>query len=241
MTASSGAVVITGAARGIGLAIARHMSREGLTPVLVDRDEAVRDVASELGAERACPVVCDLTEVKAAISAIRSAVGELDVPLTGLVNNAGITQDALLEKMTEEQFQSVLAVNLESAYRLTLSMIDVMPGPGAVVSLSSRSWLGSVGQVNYALSKGALVGMTRALAISQAPRVRVNAVAPALIDTPMVAAMPDRIRDKLIGAIPFGRLGEATEVADAVAWLMSDHASYVTGQCLLVCGGRSLQ
>lgn len=241
MTASRGAVVITGAARGIGLAIAHRVADEGLTPVLVDRDETVRDVASEFGSGRARAVVCDLTESEAALAAIRSTVRELAVPLMGLVNNAGITQDALLEKMTEEQFQAVLRVNLESAYRLTLGMVEVMPGSGAVVSLSSRSWLGSVGQVNYSLSKGGLVGMTRALAISHAPRVRFNAVAPALIDTPMVAAMPGRVREKLIGAIPFGRLGQATEVADVVAWLLSDRASYMTGQCVLICGGRSIR
>jgi 3-oxoacyl-[acyl-carrier protein] reductase len=231
---------VTGAARGIGRAIAGRIVRDGAYALLIDRDEAVYGVASELPSGRASAVVCDLADFDASELAIRAAITSLPEPLTGLVNNAGITRDALLEQMSVADFSLVLRINLGATYRLTVALCELMPEAGAVVSLSSRSYLGSVGQVNYAASKGGVVGMTRALALQLAPRIRVTAIAPGLVDTEMVASMPEHVRDRLVASIPMGRTAQVEEVASVVSWLLSDDASYVTGQCLLVCGGRSI-
>ena len=142
--------------------------------------------------------------------------------------------------MTDNEFNDVIRINLGAAYALTVGLADMMADGGAVVSLSSRSYLGSVGQLNYAASKGGLVGMTRALALELAPRVRLNAIAPSLVATDMTAAIPDKIRERLVASIPYGRMGTTAEVASVVSWLLSSGSEYVTGQCLLVCGGRSL-
>jgi NAD(P)-dependent dehydrogenase (short-subunit alcohol dehydrogenase family) len=240
MTGAQRAVVVTGAARGIGRAIAERLISDGAHAIMVDRDESVARVVAELPSGRATPVVNDLIDAAGSQAAIRAAIAARPEPLTGLVNNAGVTRDALIEEMSEQDFVEVMRINLGATYQLTTALCQLMPAKGAVVSLSSRSYLGSMGQVNYAASKGGVVGMTRALAIGLAPRLRVNAVAPGLVDTEMVAAMPQPVRTKIVAAIPLERLGQPTEVASIVAWLLSDEAAYVTGQCVLVCGGRSI-
>jgi NAD(P)-dependent dehydrogenase (short-subunit alcohol dehydrogenase family) len=158
------------------------------------------------------------------------------------VNNAGITRDGLLPKLSEESFRAVLAVNLGSAYELTRLLLHAgaFADAASIVSMSSRAYLGNVGQFNYAISKGGLVGMTRALAQELAPGVRVNAVAPGLTATEMTLAMPDEVRDKLVSRIPLERMAEPAEVAAVVAHLAGPDAAYVTGQVVLVCGGRSI-
>jgi 3-oxoacyl-[acyl-carrier protein] reductase len=177
-------------------------------------------------------------------SAGRAAVDEAlgGRRLGALVNNAGITRDALLSKLSEDDFRAVIAVNLGSAYELTSSLLDAdaFADGAPVVGMSARAYLGNLGQFNYAMSKGGLVGMTRALAQELAPRVRVNAVAPGLTASEMTLAMPDEVRAKLISGIPLGRMAEPAEVAAAVAHLIGPDAAYVTGQVVLVCGGRSI-
>jgi 3-oxoacyl-[acyl-carrier protein] reductase len=225
--------VVTGAGRGIGLAIAARLREDG--PVLLaDVDPAVADAAAALDAQA---VTADITD-PAGRAAILAALG--DARVTTLVNNAGITRDARIVKMTEADFLAVIRVNLGGAYELTMALRDRFADGASVVSLSSRAYLGNFGQFNYAASKGGLVGMTRALALELAPRVRVNAIAPSLTASEMTKAMPEKVLERMIASIPMGRMGEPQEIADTVAALASPAMAYVTGQVVVACGGRSL-
>ena len=230
----TGVAVVTGAARGIGRAIAERLAADGARVVLVDLDPAVEEAAAALGG---IPVIADVTDA-AGRAAVRAGVG--DAPLAALVNNAGITRDGRIGTLEEADVRAVLRVNLGGAYELTLALRDALADGSAIVNVSSRAYLGNFGQFNYAASKGGLVGLTRALALELAPRVRVNAIAPGLTGSEMTRAMPERVLDKLIAASPMRRMAEPGEIADAVAALLSPAMSYVTGQVLLACGGRSL-
>lgn len=229
----NGVVVVTGAARGIGRTIAETVAAEGATVVGVD-------IADDLAAiDSIVPIQVDLTRADGPETILRTVEG-LGEPLIGLVNNAGVTRDSRLVNMTDEDFAAVLDVNLGATFRLTETLAPVIAAGGAVVNISSRAYLGNFGQFNYSMSKGAVVGLTRALAIDLAPSVRVNAVAPGLIATEMSLAIPEEIREKMVASIPLGRMGEPREIADAVAFLLSPKSSYITGHVLVVGGGRSL-
>ncbi|HEY6890367.1 MAG TPA: SDR family oxidoreductase [Solirubrobacter sp.] len=224
--------IVTGAARGIGRAVAERMVAEGPV-VLADLDPAVHDVARELGG---IGVVADVTSAEGRAAILDAVEGDV----TLLVNNAGITKDARIVKMTEEQFLAVIRVNLGAAYELTTAAIGRFADGASVVSLASRAYLGNFGQFNYSASKGGLVGMTRALALQLAPRVRVNAIAPSLTASEMTSAMPEKVLDKMIASIPLGRMAEPREIAETIATLASPAMAYVTGQVVVACGGRSL-
>ena len=213
----SEAAVVTGAARGLGRAIATRLATDGGRVILVDVDPSVQDAAAEIAGEgaQATAVVADITE-PAGRDAVRAAVA--DGPLHALVNNAGILRDNRIVKMQEADFL-------------------VLAEGSAIVNIASRAYLGNFGQFNYSASKGGLVGMTRALALELAPRTRVNAIAPSLTASEMTKSMPPDVLDKLIAAIPMGRMAQPEEVAELVAATAS---SYVTGQVLIACGGRSL-
>jgi NAD(P)-dependent dehydrogenase (short-subunit alcohol dehydrogenase family) len=223
--------IVTGAGRGIGRAIAERLSGEH-DVLLVDLDPAVEQVADELGATA---IVCDVTD-PAGRGQIVDTAGNVNV----LVNNAGITRDARIVKMEEDAFLAVIRVNLGAAYELTTALQDRFTDGASVVSLASRAYLGNFGQFNYSASKGGLVGMTRALALQLAPRVRVNAIAPSLTASEMTKAMPEKVLDKMIASIPLGRMAEPAEIAETVAALASPAMAYVTGQVVVACGGRSL-
>lgn len=182
-------------------------------------------------------VVADLTTAQGR-EAVVQAVG--DRPLRGLVNLAGITRDGLIGTLSEADIRLVLRVNAIAPIRLSLELADRIVDGGVILQVSSRAHLGNIGQVNYAASKGALVGATQALARALAPRVRVNAITPGLVRTPMTAAMPEKVLDKLVSRIPLGRIGEPDDIAAAVSHQLGPEASYVTGQSIYVCGGRSL-
>ena len=233
--------VVTGAAGGLGVFISRQLGQAGHDLLLVDVAPAVDDVAAELraGGIVAHSCVADLS-TDDGIAIVEDAVRSTGTPLRTLVNNAGITRDARVHKMTVEQFRQVVDVNLVAAMRLTLGLEALFADGSSVICLSSRAALGNFGQVNYVTSKSALIGFTRALAQAWAPRVRANAVAPGLIDTPMTRAMPAEVLAGLVAKVPAGRIGTSQDVAAAVEFLASDAASYVTGQVLIVCGGRSL-
>jgi NAD(P)-dependent dehydrogenase (short-subunit alcohol dehydrogenase family) len=230
----NGTVVVTGAARGIGRAIAEKMAATGpLTVIGVD-------LAPELAlSETITPVQVDLTSDEGPVL-VREAVERSGAPLIGLVNNAGITRDARLVNMTDDDFAAVLEVNLGAAYRLTTELAPLMSDGGSIVNIASRAYLGNFGQFNYSMSKGGLVGMTRALALSLAPAVRVNAVAPGLIASEMSLGIPDDIRERMIAAIPLDRMGTPDEIANTVWWLLTPLSSYITGEVIVVGGGRSL-
>ena len=230
----TGVIVVTGAARGIGLSIAEKLAAtESFTVVGVD-------LAPELGlSEVMTPVQVDLT-ADAGPAMVRDAVERTGLPLLGLVNNAGITRDSRLINMTDDDFGAVLEVNLGAAYRLSSELAPLLAEGGSIVNIASRAYLGNFGQFNYSMSKGGIVGLTRALALSLAPDVRVNAVAPGLIGTEMAMAIPEETLEKMVSAIPLDRMGTPEEVANVVWFLLSPLSSYITGHVVVVGGGRSL-
>jgi 3-oxoacyl-[acyl-carrier protein] reductase len=230
----NGVVVVTGAARGIGRAIAEKIAASGpFTVVGVD-------IAPELAmTESMTPVQVDLV-AEDGPGSVRRAVERTGLPLLGLVNNAGITRDARLVNMTDEDFDAVLNVNTGAAFLLSTELAPLMAEGAAIVNIASRGYLGNFGQFNYSMSKGALVGLTRALALSLAPNVRVNAVAPGLIGTEMATSIPEEVLNKMVSAIPLERMGNPDEIANVVWFLLTPLSSYITGHVVVVGGGRSL-
>jgi 3-oxoacyl-[acyl-carrier protein] reductase len=231
---------ITGAATGIGRAIARRFAAEGIGLILADVSPRLGEAVAELEDDgvRVAAAQVDLT-TGTGREEVRLLV-ESAGPLGALVNNAGITRDARLVNMSDEDFAAVIDVNLGAAFLLTLELAPLLAEGAAVVNLASRAYLGNFGQYNYSVSKGGVVGMTRALALEMAPRVRVNAIAPGLIGTEMTMAIPVEVREKMIDTIPLGRMGTPEEVADLAAFLVSDSSSYLTGEVIVIGGGRSL-
>lgn len=229
-----GTIVVTGAARGIGRAIAEKLTSTGPFTVIGV------DIAPELAlSEQTTPVQVDLITGEGP-ALVRAAVEAAGTPLIGLVNNAGIARDARLVNMTDDEFAAVLEVNLGAAYRLSSELAPLMSDGGAIVNIASRAYLGNFGQYNYSMSKGGVVGMTRAMALSLAPQVRVNAIAPGLISSEMSMGIPEEIREKMVAAIPLDRMGTPDEIADTVWWLLTPLSSYITGEVIVVGGGRSL-
>jgi NAD(P)-dependent dehydrogenase (short-subunit alcohol dehydrogenase family) len=230
----NGSIVVTGAARGIGRAIAERLAANPLFTVIGV------DLAPELAlAEDIVGVQVDLTSDDG-IDSVREAVETTGLPLLGVVNNAGITRDSRLVNMTDESFQAVLDVNLGAAYRLSTVLAPSIAEGGSIVNIASRAYLGNFGQFNYSMSKGGVVGLTRAMALSLAPHVRVNAIAPGLIGTEMAMAIPEDVLEKMVSAIPLDRMGTPEEVANVVWFLLTPLSSYITGHVVVVGGGRSL-
>jgi NAD(P)-dependent dehydrogenase (short-subunit alcohol dehydrogenase family) len=231
----NGSIVVTGAARGIGRAIAdRLAANPSFTVIGVDLSPELA-----LAEHQMVPVQVDLT-TDAGVAAVVDAVRAAQVPLMGLVNNAGITRDARLVNMTDEDFRAVLDVNLGAAFRLTNALADLLTDGSSIVNIASRAYLGNFGQFNYSMSKGGVVGLTRALALSLAPHVRVNAIAPGLIGTEMAMAIPNDVLDRMLAAIPLDRIGTPEEIANVVWFLLTPLSSYITGHVVVVGGGRSL-
>jgi 3-oxoacyl-[acyl-carrier protein] reductase len=235
--------VVTGAAQGIGLEIARAFVDNGARVVIGDVDVVAIDKAVvELGgADVAVGAECDVrssSDLEALLALADSDSGPLDV----LVNNAGITRDATMRTMTEEQFDAVIEVNLKGVWLGTKAAAARMRevGRGSIVNISSLSGkVGMPGQTNYSAAKAGVVGLTKAAAKELAHLgVRVNAVQPGLIRTPMTEAMPQKAWDQKMSEIPMGRAGEPREVATVVLFLASDWSSYMTGTVQEVTGGR---
>ena len=236
--------VITGGAQGIGLAIAKRFVSEGAKVVIGDLDLASSEAACEElgGATVAKAVVCDVTNAEQVDALLRTAVaafGSLDV----LVNNAGITRDATMRKMTENDFDTVIAVHLKGCWLGTKYGAAIMreqESGGSIINMSSLSGkVGMPGQTNYSAAKAGIVGLTKAAAKEVAfKKVRVNAIQPGLIRTAMTEAMPQKAWDQKMTEIPMGRAGEVDEVAGAALFYASELSSYMTGTVAEVTGGR---
>lgn len=236
--------VVTGAAQGIGMAIASTFAIHGASLVIADLNlEAAQDAKAKLEAlgAKALAVrvdVRDPAQVQHMVETTVSELGSLDV----LVNNAGITRDATLRKMTLDDWQLVIDVHLKGTFLGTQAAAAVMRQQkcGAIVNISSISGkVGFVGQTNYSAAKAGIIGLTKAAAKELAPHgVRINAVQPGLIRTAMTEALRQDIWNQKVSEVPMGRAGEPEEVANAVLFLASDLASYITGAVLEVTGGR---
>ena len=234
--------LVTGASGGIGEAIARQLHAQGATLVLAGRrSEALAALAEALG-ERARVEVAELSDPQAAEQLIAAADngGGPDV----LINNAGLTRDNLAVRMKDEDWQTVLEVNLTAVFRLTRAALRGMMRRrwGRIVNVTSIVALtGNPGQVNYAAAKAGMIGMTKSLAAEVATRgITVNCVAPGFIETPMTAALSEDQRRRLLERVPVGRLGTPDDVAAAIGYLVSQEAAYVTGQTLHVNGGMAM-
>jgi 3-oxoacyl-[acyl-carrier protein] reductase len=235
--------LVTGASGGLGAAIARALHAQGASVAL---SGTRRDVLEGLAAEfkaRAHVEPCDLSDpasIEALVPAAEAALGSLDI----LVNNAGITRDNLFMRMKDADWDSVLAINLTAAFRLSRAALKGMMRRryGRIVSITSVVGVtGNPGQGNYAAAKAGLIGMSKALAAEVASRgITVNCIAPGFIVSPMTDALSDKQRETILGSVPMGRLGEAPEIAAAAVYLASAEASYVTGQTLHVNGGMAM-
>jgi len=231
---------VTGSTRGIGLAIANTLYAAGAKVAVVGRDAArAREVAAAMGS-RAFGVACDVAQedqVISAVAAAEAALGAVDV----LVNNAGLTRDNILLRLSEQDWDAVLNANLKGAFNTTRAVIKGMMKrrAGRIINMSSIVGLtGNKGQANYAASKAGLIGFTKSVAKEYASRnILVNCIAPGFIDTDMTASLPDAARATLLEQIALGRLGRPEDVAGAVLFLASDLAGYITGQVLVVDGG----
>ncbi len=232
--------VVTGGSRGIGRDIAEALVAAGAKVAIFGRDlERAQAAATGMGGG-ALAVRCDVGESEAvadAIETVEEALGPIDV----LVNNAGITRDNLLARLSEDDWDAVLNANLKGAFHLMKATTRGMMKrrSGRVINITSVVGLtGNKGQANYAASKAGMIGLTKAVAKELASRnVLINAIAPGFIDTDMTRELPEAARDALLTQIPLGRLGSGSEVAGAVLFLASDLAGYITGQVLVVDGG----
>ena len=233
--------IITGGAAGIGAATAVKFAQEGAKVVIWDVDEAKGNaLAEQLHAVFAKVNTANYAEVEAAAKAVNEQFGRIDI----LINNAGITRDSSLKKMTVEQWQQVIDVNLTGVFYCTKIVSEYMLANnwGRIVNASSVVGLyGNFGQTNYVATKSALIGMTKTLARELGKKgITVNAVAPGFIATEMVAAMPENVIDAMKAKIPLARLGNPMEIANAYAFLASDEAAYINGHTLSVDGGMTV-
>jgi 3-oxoacyl-[acyl-carrier protein] reductase len=239
-------VAVTGAAQGLGLAMAQRFAAEGATVVLADRFEQALSAAGDgIRAQGAAGVRTDVVDVTSSadvdawVADVQAASGGIDV----LVNNAGIIRDNRVEDITDEDWRAVLDVSLGGSFHCARAVFPGMKerGYGRIVSFSSMSWRGNFGQSNYVAAKAGIVGLTRTLALEGARHgITANAIAPGLIETPMLASMNGPARDKLTAKIPMRHTGRPTDIAEAAAFLASEAAGYITGVVLDVDGGISI-
>jgi 3-oxoacyl-[acyl-carrier protein] reductase len=235
--------IVTGAARGLGLHMAHVLAASGATVACVDvnadqLEEAVQGISAEGATAAGFPCdVTDSTRVGEVVGEVVKQWGRLDI----LVNNAGITRDNIVVRMTDEQWDSVLSINLRGTFLFTRAAAKpMMKGRrGRIINIASISGqMGNPGQANYSASKAGVIGLTRTVARELAGRnITVNAVAPGFIATEMTAKLAEEIVEQIKGQVPLGRLGGAKDVADAVLFLASEAAGYITGQVLTVDGG----
>jgi 3-oxoacyl-[acyl-carrier protein] reductase/2-hydroxycyclohexanecarboxyl-CoA dehydrogenase len=234
--------IVTGSGRGIGEGIARALASHGATVVcadvnLHDAEKVAADCGRDAWAERLD--VSSAADCDRLVAQVVEKAQKLDI----LVNNAGINRDAMLHKMTDEQWNEVLAVDLNGVFYMTRAAARMMRGAGRgrIINISSASWMGNIGQANYAAAKAGVIGLSRTAARELArSQVTVNAICPGFIDTTMTRNIPEAIREQQLKRIPLGRAGRPEDVAAVVAFLASDEAGYVTGEIINVGGGYVL-
>jgi 3-oxoacyl-[acyl-carrier protein] reductase len=235
--------LVTGASGGLGGAIARALHAQGAAVALSGtRREALEALAAELK-DRVHPEPCDLTDAAAAdalVPTVEAALGSLDI----LVNNAGVTRDGLFMRMKDADWESVLAINLTAAFRLSRAALKGMVRRryGRIINMASVVGVsGNAGQANYAAAKAGMIGMSKALAAEVATRgITVNCIAPGFIASPMTEALDQKQRETILASVPIGRLGSGEEIGAAAVYLASSEAAYVTGQTLHVNGGMAM-
>ena len=236
---NGGVAIVTGAGRGIGAAIARRLAGDGLTVACADvNEEAAASTAKECanGSTGIAVDVSQATGCERLVKEVMDRMGRLDV----LVNNAGVNRDAMLHKMTDAQWDEVIAVDLSGVFYMTRAAARIMRerGSGRVINISSASWLGNIGQANYAAAKAGVVGLTLTAAKELARyQVTANAICPGFIDTAMTRSIPEKIYQQQLDKIPLGRAGRPQDVANVVSFLASADAAYVTGEVINVGGG----
>jgi len=236
--------VVTGAGKGIGRAIAERFLADNVAGVaLLDMDEElVKATAGELG-ERAIGLKCDVSDqenVNEAFKQITEKFGQVDI----LVNNAGITRDAMFHKMTVDQAKKVMDVHFYGTFYCCQAVIGGMREReyGKIVNISSTSAFGNIGQANYAAAKAAIDGFTRTLALESARKnITVNSIAPGMVNTDILKTIPADLMEKKIAATPAQRLADPSEIASVASFLASDDSSWVTGNCILACGGLKMR
>lgn len=235
--------LITGAAGGLGDKIARTLHAQGATLALTDmRAEPMEKLKSELGSrvEVFTANLTDAEAVKTLVSDVENKMGKIDI----LVNNAGLTRDNIFIRMSDEEWQLVLDVNLTAGFKLARAAVRGMMKRhfGRIIGIASVvGVMGNAGQANYAASKGGMIAMNKSLAQEVASRgITVNSIAPGFIRTPMTDVLTDEVKAKLMARIPAGKLGEAQDIANVVAFLASDEAQYITGQTININGGMAM-
>jgi acetoacetyl-CoA reductase len=232
--------LVTGGTRGIGYAVVARLKADGFKVAAgYANDEATaKATAEEFGVMVVKGNVGEFESCRRAVAEVEAELGPIDV----LVNNAGITRDSMLHKMSPEQWNEVIFVNLASLFNMSRQVIDGMRqrGYGRIINITSiNGQKGQMGQTNYSAAKAGAIGFTKALALETANKgITVNAVAPGYTDTEMVRAVPDAVLQQIVSGIPVGRLGKAEEIAACVAFLAREDASFITGACLTANGGQ---
>ena len=234
--------LVTGGTRGIGYGIVERLKADGFQVAAgyAGNEEAAKACADQLGVMIVKGNVGEFEDCQRAVAEVEAQLGPVDV----LVNNAGITRDAMLHKMTPQQWNEVIFVNLASIFNMSRQVIEGMRerGYGRIINISSiNGQKGQMGQTNYSAAKAGVIGFTKALAQETAAKgITVNCVAPGYIDTEMVSAVPQNVLDRIVAGIPVGRLGKAEEIAACVAFLAREDASFITGATLTVNGGQHM-
>ncbi|HEX3651084.1 MAG TPA: 3-oxoacyl-ACP reductase FabG [Pseudonocardiaceae bacterium] len=232
--------LVTGAGQGLGRAMTARLAADGATVAVCDvNDVGLKETAAACPPATVWPTVVDVSvadEVRDWTTGVLRRFGRIDI----LVNNAGVIRDNRLENLSDDDWETVIGVNLRGVFNCARAVLATMKDQhyGRILSLSSMSWRGNFGQANYAAAKAGVIGMARTIALEGAPYgITSNVIAPGLIDTPMLASMNAAGRTKLTGRIPMGRIGSPEDIAEAAAYLCSDSAAYVTGVVLDVDGG----
>lgn len=234
--------IITGAAKGIGYAIACRFYHDGYTCILVDTDQEAGLKMAENWGEKAEYFSCDISQESQVIELfqhVKLKYGKIDA----LVNNAGIIRDNMIWRMPADDFDLVVNINLKGTWLMCREAAKMMKEQkeGRIVNIASRAWLGNPGQSNYAASKAGVVSLTRVLALELGKYgVLVNAIAPGLINTPLAQSLPDEVREKLIQAQPTKSMGSPDDVANVAAFLCNPQTQFITGQTIYVDGGKSI-